>query len=344
MSEKLQDQNQLKGRWGELLAAFAFPAHWVVRPLPQDYGIDLQVEVFQPDLSDESGRRFRSTGGHFACQVKTTDAVSKGPNTVSFSAKTADLRLSELMGAASPLILLHVERPTRTIRYLCLTDYVEKILNVDQPGWRDQETITVYLPARNEIRLDDGARLDAHWQYFTGLALRAKLYAAANQFRYVAQRLQQAVEDFVRGAPYPPGEANELEHYSHEVDRAVREAISSVETASLVDLRASDSPFAGLFDNVALALAEIKKSYLPAMARLSRVLNADAKNETELKAAQGGFELAITEANVYFEVATAVGRIYEETHRLVALFAEPLEWDIVRTAPTAGVGVESSPH
>jgi len=327
--DKKQDANQVKGRWGELLAAFAFPDHWVVRPLPQDYGIDLQVEIFNPEPGPVDGRRFRSTGGHFSCQVKTTDLASPAEDKVSFSVSTADLHLSELMGAASPLLLLLVERPTRSIRYLCLTDYVDKVLNLEQPKWREQTTATVYIPRRNEIRLDLGSELEAHWQYFAGLGLRAKLYAAANQFRFLGRRLDRAVEGFVQNEPSSSFELRDLARRAESVNAAWQEALAAVEGAGLRDLRASDSPVAGLFENLREMMDAAQGAYEPSRTEILRVIETETNDEDETLAAQRDFEVAAIRASSYFATATAIGDIYEDTHRLVGLSPEPTVFDIV---------------
>lgn len=328
--DKRQDSNQAKGRLGELLAAFAFPSHWVVRPLPHDYGIDLQVEIFNPEPGLPSGQRFRSTGGHFSCQVKTTDQKPSADDKISFSLRTADLHLSDLMGAASPLLLLLVERSTKSIHYVCLTDYVDKILTVSHPNWRKQSTTTIYIPRRNEIRLDDDGDLQAHWQYFAGLGLRANLYAAANRFHFVGRKLHREVEDFMQYAPYPLSGRATLARRVESIHNAWQEALGAVEAPGLSDLRASHSPVAGVFANVDSHMEAIQEAYAPARAEVLRVLALTTPSESEFLAAQRDFELAATRADVYFGAATVVGDVYEETHRLVGLFPDPIPYDIVR--------------
>ncbi|ALJ18421.1 DUF4365 domain-containing protein [Microbacterium sp. No. 7] len=152
---KTQTEAQLKGRWGELVAAFAFPAHWIVRPLPHDFGIDLQVEVFKELPPDSKERqRYRATGGHFSCQVKTQESVRTKSDTVVFSASTTDLLLAETMGASAPLVLLLVDRETRDLYYLCLTDYIPYVLDGAGSAWRSQGSVTLEIPTKKVVPLN----------------------------------------------------------------------------------------------------------------------------------------------------------------------------------------------
>lgn len=118
--KKLQDENQVKGRYGELLAAFTFPPHWIVRPIPDDYGLDLELEVFHEVAARADGtRRYQTRGEHLYLQVKTTDALEMtvlprtGANELpiaKFRMSTSDLKLVDLMGASVPVVLILVDR------------------------------------------------------------------------------------------------------------------------------------------------------------------------------------------------------------------------------------------
>ncbi|WP_457102089.1 DUF4365 domain-containing protein [Microbacterium sp. P5_E9] len=326
---KLQTDNQLKGRWGELIAAFAFPSHWIVRPLPYDYGIDLQVEVFEPVQSSTPPPKYKTTGGHLACQVKTTETLSFKDGSVSFPVDAADLSLAESMGASAPLLLLVAERASRRIFYLCLNDYVAKILEEQNSSWRSQSSVTLKLPQRNVLDLGDPDGIRLHWQYFKGLAYRAKLYAAVSAFVTASVDIDRALEDWVTRAPFQRDQLRDMQRSADEFDRALDVGLKAVDSAALVDLRDETSPYAGLFDSVRLARESIRAKYPSARQGL---LNAAANTSDDqgFLDAQGAFELAANWSAKVFATAPTIGRIYEQTHREAGLRSEAIEYDVVR--------------
>lgn len=192
----------MKGRYGELLAAFAFPPEWVIRPIPDDFGLDLELEVFhEVDSRPDGGRRYQTRGEHLYLQVKTTDGLKtrklmrKDSKTrlevAEFQMKTVDLMLVESMGASVPVVLLLVDRATNRIFYVCLTDYVSHYLQKSSPDWREGQTSTVRLPVRNELEPSgDPSHMAAHWNYFSRLASRSKLYSAFNLINFYLNELR----------------------------------------------------------------------------------------------------------------------------------------------------------
>lgn len=324
---KFQTENQLKGRWGELIAAFGFPAHWVVRPLSHDYGIDLQVEVFEPTRDSTGSTRYRTTGGHLACQVKTTETVLSNEGSITFVTETADLRLAESMGASAPLLLLLVERSTRLIYYLCLNDYVAKILDHTHESWRTQGSVTLKVPQRNVLDLKDATELALHWQYFRGLAYRSKLYAAASSFVLASAEIDVALEDWMTRAPFTRDENAVMQSVARRFDDALTAGLAAINSDSLDDLREDGSPYAGMFDILRVAREGILASY--PLAR--RDLLDDGLENTDDDAfsrVQGEFEVAANRAAMYFRTTPTIGRIYEQTHREAALRATRIPYDV----------------
>ncbi|WP_104046067.1 DUF4365 domain-containing protein [Arthrobacter sp. ZGTC412] len=198
---KFQDENQLKGRFGELVAAFAFPPEWVVRPIQYDYGLDLEVEVFHAISAEDGRRKYQTWGEHFYLQVKTTDNLSfskyctshKETDVLKFSIETSELKLVEAMGASVPVILFVVDRTEMKIFYVCLNDYTSKTLTPSNPTWREQKNVTVYIPVRNQIRVtDDEFNPASHWGYFARTAQRSKIYSAANLAHHYSMELGYA--------------------------------------------------------------------------------------------------------------------------------------------------------
>lgn len=326
---KLQTDNQLKGRWGELIAAFVFPSHWIVRPLPHDYGVDLQVEVFEPVDSAKGPVKYRTTGGHLSCQVKTTEHLSFKNGCVGFVVDTADLRLAESMGASAPLLLLVAERTTRRIFYLCLNDYIAKILDPQNDDWRSQGSVTLLLPGRNVLDLGDSEGIDLHWQYLKGLAYRSKFYAAVSAFISASAEIDIAVEDWAIRAPFRRNELHEMQLLANQVDRAFGIGLKAVESAALVDLLDEASPYAGLFGSAGRARESIELKFRPARERLVDAV-VDASDAGEFSKAQGEFQEAAEWVATVFTAAATMGRVYEQTHREAGLRAVPIAYDVVR--------------
>lgn len=220
---KYQDENQLKGRLGELLAAFIFPDEWVVRPIAHDFGLDLQVEVFTPVPAKGSKKKYQTWGEHIYLQVKTTDKTtySKAPDgedeidVLNFSIATSELRLVEAMGASVPVVLLVVNRTEMTVFYLCLNDYISKVLATRNPDWRDKKrnSITLKIPTRNQIRVaEEKFDASAHWGYFTRLAKRSKLYSAANLVHHYSIELENSLNGLDHTFPHFSDSATKYTH------------------------------------------------------------------------------------------------------------------------------------
>ncbi len=310
---KHQSENQVKGRWGELIAAFAFPEHWVVRPLSHDFGIDLQVEVFVPaDVDDDDDRapRYRATGGHVACQVKTTEEVTVTKDSVVFDADTSDLRLAESMGASAPLLLLLVDRSTRLVHYVCLTDYV-RVLNRKNAAWRTQGSHRLTLPIQNQLDLDDSESLEGHWAYFMNLAFRAKLYSISASFVYVERELEYALDRLQNS------DAFDRERYASEFERtalAYQEALDACDAAIAQELGAADSPYAGLFGSVSRWSEQARPQLEKAMT-LFHAVDPEAVDIGELEAQHLAVTHEIWLGASSFGSVAAIPRTYEQVIR-----------------------------
>lgn len=76
-------------------------------------------------------------------------------------------------------MLFAVEESTEGVYYVCLWDYIPKILRPETPNFEDQESVTIRIPAWNVLDVDDPG-----FGYFRLLGRRAKLYAAFNVFHY----------------------------------------------------------------------------------------------------------------------------------------------------------------
>lgn len=137
-----------------ILRSKVFPREWVVREIHPDYGIDLDVELFD----DKS----MTLGEHIFVQVKGTENIKFGTvsinnsiiSAVKFSIEVSEINLIERMGSAIPVLLMVVDITSEKVYQICLNDYIKKVLPIKNPNYRNQRSITIYIPKQNEIYKD----------------------------------------------------------------------------------------------------------------------------------------------------------------------------------------------
>jgi len=175
-----------------------FPVEWVVREYHPDYGIDLSVELF------EQGTLI-TKGAHLFFQVKSTECINpmtlsiknrsnveKPPrhveheeykmNVISYSLDTDFLATVERMGSGVPVILAVVDVKTQNAFFVCLSDYIEKIL-IHDDDYRKQKTKTIHIPTENII--DERGLKIIEWY-----AKRPRFYALFNKINYQRHELE----------------------------------------------------------------------------------------------------------------------------------------------------------
>lgn len=153
------------------------PSEWVIREYAPDYGIDLDVELFE-EMNDGG---FITKGEHVLFQVKGVEEIKKGRKTiyhrtnvekenkvdksssytmdvVKYSLETHLLELVEKMGSAVPVMLAVVDITNYEAYCVCLNDYIEKVL-LPEGDYANQGTVTIYIPVENRINDDFGKKL-----------------------------------------------------------------------------------------------------------------------------------------------------------------------------------------
>src|SRR5438552_6497788 len=81
------------------------------------------------------------------------------------------------MGAAVPVLLVLVDTSSGRIFFLCLNDYIDKIVLPNEPEYWRKDNKIIYIPVANEINSSSLLPITVY-------AKRAKLYAAFLQFEY----------------------------------------------------------------------------------------------------------------------------------------------------------------
>jgi hypothetical protein len=152
------------------------PRQWAIHGYAPDYGIDGAVEIFE--YTDETEAYAETLGESFFFQLKSEQScdiatvtvpwrsnVEKAPyirseDTVEMTVvrynfdDTDELLTIEAMGSGAVVVLFLVCLDGQRTFFLNLTDYIDKILTPEAPGWRDQGSKVLYIPVLNEVRSD----------------------------------------------------------------------------------------------------------------------------------------------------------------------------------------------
>jgi hypothetical protein len=216
---KQRSEQHLIDQEGEKLLRSKLPRHWLLREYRPDYGLDFTIEVYKTGETAE-GRQttYETLGEHVFVQLKSIQApdikplalfgrgnVEKAVETLNLADKVADidtyrfqLETSELitverMGIGLPVLLVIADLTAQRCSFVCLNDYIDKILIPRHPDYRVKNSRTIHVPAYNEIGIETG--LSALRWY----AKRTKLIAAFQRFTYQYSELQWAEHDDWRG-------------------------------------------------------------------------------------------------------------------------------------------------
>jgi hypothetical protein len=120
-------------------------------------------------------------------------------DTVRIAIESSELRTVERMGTAIPVLLVIADLAMQRCHFVCLNDYIDKILLPRHDDYSATDHRTIHVPVANDIG-DSVVGLAALRWY----AKRAKLYAAFQRFTYQAVELQYArmQPDFIPMARY----------------------------------------------------------------------------------------------------------------------------------------------
>jgi hypothetical protein len=187
----------------ELLRA-AIPKHWVLREYRPDYGLDFALEVFSPLPAEPAGAgSFETMGEHLFIQLKgcrrakrqklklygrynvEKRALAEDKNhlvgeleVLPFSLEVSELVTVQRMGAALPVLLVVAELESAQCFFVCLNDYIDKVLIPKHVDYADAIARTIHIPTRNVLSQPEGL-IALRWY-----AKRPKFYAAFQKFVY----------------------------------------------------------------------------------------------------------------------------------------------------------------
>lgn len=209
---KQRPEQHLIDQDGISLLRSKLPRHWLLREYRPDYGLDFTIETFK-DLKPpgDGGRRqtFETLGEHVFVQLKSVARppihalniygrgnVEKAPEILNLEDKVAridtyrfQLEMSELvtierMGIGVPVLLVIADLERQRCSFVCVNDYIDKILIPKHDDYRASGSRTIHVPLWTEIGSDVGT-VGLRWY-----AKRAKLLAAFQRFAFQYSELQ----------------------------------------------------------------------------------------------------------------------------------------------------------
>lgn len=198
---------------GQQLLRNSLPRQWVLREYRPDYGIDFAVEVFGSAGTDKRGKpKLETLGEHIFIQLKSTKKpkrksltlyprgnVEKSPEkldrkdpptqveVIECSIETSELITIQRMGAALPVLLVVADLSAKRCYFVCLNDYIDKILIPKYEDYANMSSRTIQIPTSNVVGRTGIGLFALRWY-----AKRAKLYAAFQKFHYQSVELKYA--------------------------------------------------------------------------------------------------------------------------------------------------------
>jgi hypothetical protein len=118
----------------------SIPPEWVLRDINPDYGIDKSLEIVEDDIV---------TGKEVFIQLKGTQTIAIHGDYVSFSIDTDHLKY--YLEKDVPAFLIVVDLINKKCYWSFLQQYAYEILNVNNPLWIDQKTITIRIPIEQNV-------------------------------------------------------------------------------------------------------------------------------------------------------------------------------------------------
>lgn len=206
---KRRSFNQVKEEISFRVLRQKLPEAWVIHEYGPDYGIDCIVELF--DYVDDAKEIAETLGESFHVQLKSSDSlqytkrrahprgnVAKGAlsedmsefidiEVVNFRLDVSDLLTVQLLGPAVPVLLILVDISTERAFFVCLNDYLEKIIIPEDPRFYEKGSKLVQIPLQNEI-----LPRNTHLTPLRAYGKRAKMYGAFARFAYQKKEIERA--------------------------------------------------------------------------------------------------------------------------------------------------------
>ncbi|MCH7403817.1 DUF4365 domain-containing protein [Belliella kenyensis] len=181
------------------------PKEWVVREFNHpDYGVDLVIELFESVNEKVS----ETLGEYLYVQVKSVleleikkekiypvGNVTKGNwkedkseyieiDVVKFVLDSDSIYTVQSLGSSISFLLFVVDIKTKCVYFVCLNDFIDKILLPKKPSYADQGSATITIPSLNKLSEKTISRFALEFY-----GKRAKLLSAFAKFAYQKNEL-----------------------------------------------------------------------------------------------------------------------------------------------------------
>ena len=211
---KIRDNNHIIEEKSLLFLKTLFPIEWVHRKMEPDYGIDIDLELF-----DYEDGICVTLGEHVFLQVKGTESPEyttitpvgeqlytkkelddKQISVLKFVIDVPLLKLVERMGSAIPVLLVIVDINKQVAYYVCLNDYVRNVLPYRTRDYKKQDTVTIYIPKENVLNpgvaswYGKRTKLYGLFQELLTLADNVRPYNEGHKVQTVEQRLKMIAD------------------------------------------------------------------------------------------------------------------------------------------------------
>jgi hypothetical protein len=217
-SKTMSPQHVIDEEAQQLLRAI-LPSHWRLRAYQPDYGLDFTLELFQPPPESEGAPQgaFETLGEHLFIQLKGARQASRAKypvysrmnverfgyeerpkklvseiDTLPISIEPTELLTVQRMGAGLPVLLVRADLDQHKCYFVCLNDYVDKILLPCHGKDALNHSRTVHIPALNDLGNPAIGHTAVKWY-----GKRPKLYAAFQKFIYQQAELAWCGENEV---------------------------------------------------------------------------------------------------------------------------------------------------
>lgn len=201
MPRKQRSLNQVKEDISFRVLREKLPQEWVVHSYGADYGIDCVVELF--DFVNSDKKLAETLGENLFIQLKSSDCieyttrkaysrgnVAKGRlredkndyveiEVAKFKLDMSDILTVQSMGIAIPVLLVLVDTNSEKAFFVCLNDYIDKVLIPEDPCYASKSSKIIYIPIANEILNQENALVALR-----AYGKRSKMYGAFSLFNY----------------------------------------------------------------------------------------------------------------------------------------------------------------
>ncbi len=201
------------------------PREWVIHQYSPDYGIDLVIEVFK--YVDEKRRSAETLSELYFVQAKSVEATTiqkrvvrertnvelaplqehgeqKEIEVIPFVIETEELITIQSMSTAAPVLLYLVTLDTDKLYFVCVSDYIEKVLFPENPNWQQQATNTLYIPVRNLVTKEAISLVPLRFY-----AKRIKFYGAFSKFFFQRRAIERLCSAYMVPPQPAPGEVEQ---------------------------------------------------------------------------------------------------------------------------------------